>query len=177
MSRPRVALIGDAFVDVCVSGLERLPAWSEDRSCSGVRMVAGGSCGNTARQLASLTHGEFAVSFFTATGDDEAGALFRRTLLQEGLLIDVERTVQVLPSTPQSTCIVLSGPSDRAMISCYTSNERISTSVFGEQLPPPDGSRGWSALQGRPPRKVLHTRAALERVCQSPQHAPSVSQN
>ena len=57
----RVALIGDAFVDIQVSGLQRLPAWSEDRDCTGVQMLPGGSCANVARQLASLGRGELAA--------------------------------------------------------------------------------------------------------------------
>ncbi len=37
---------------------------------------------------------------------------------------------QVLPETPQSTCVVLSGPADRAMITCYASVHRLTIGPF-----------------------------------------------
>ena len=50
----RVALLGDAFVDVQVAGLQERPAWGRDVTCDAVALLPGGSCANTARHLASL---------------------------------------------------------------------------------------------------------------------------
>lgn len=142
-----IALLGDAFVDVQVDGLSQLPAWGVDRACSSVRMLAGGSCANTARQLASLGGGAAKVCFFSAVGDDEFGRFYRRELASEGALACAETTLVTLPGTPQSTCVVLSGPADRAMVSCYSSVGRMALSPFRECSPAlAGGSAPWRHL-------------------------------
>lgn len=122
MKRLRVAFIGDAFVDVQVSGVATLPSWGADASCDAVRLLPGGSCANAARHLGCLgsTQG-IDVSFYAGTGNDEFGRYFRSVVTSEG--ISNEETLCVLPF-PQSTCIILSGATDRAMVSCYSSVSR-----------------------------------------------------
>ena len=133
-SMKRAALIGDAFMDINLSGLTRLPQWGIDVPCAGVQLTVGGSCANTARQLASLARDECTTSFFSCLGNDDMGAHFKRALREEGLLADTEASLCVLPGVPQSCCTILAGASDRAMISCYSSNESVSISPFREAL-------------------------------------------
>ena len=125
-----VALVGDAFVDVQVGGVSQLPSWGADVSCSSVRLLPGGSCGNTARHLGSLGKGDLRASFFSCVGDDEAGAHYVRTLDTEGALRTPRDTLCILPSTPQSCCVILSGERDRAMCSCYETVHRVSMAQF-----------------------------------------------
>lgn len=131
---PRVALIGDAFMDINLAGLVRLPQWGIDVPCAGVQLTVGGSCANTARQLASIGRDNFQASFFSGVGDDSMGNSFRRALREEGLLVDVDTSLHVLKAVPQSCCTILAGPSDRAMISCYSSNHGFSLLPFREVL-------------------------------------------
>ena len=160
----RVALIGDAFVDFNLSGLQRLPAWGTDVPCAGVRMLPGGSCANTARQLGSLGGSSIAASFFGAVGDDDLGRFFIRALSEEGHVVGAESTLHRLAGVPQSCCTILAGPSDRAMISCYTSNERLTIEPFAAALAGSDGCEPWALfhLGGYFNTVGTHTSAMLD---------------
>lgn len=129
-----VAFLGDAFVDVQVAGVQALPGWGEDAEAQGVSLLPGGSCANAARHLASIAQDELSVSFCTSVGDDEFGKWFLARLKQEGLLAAPEKSVVVLAGVPQSTCIVLSGAADRAMVSCYSSNRMMQAEDFEATL-------------------------------------------
>ena len=123
--RFRVAFMGDAFVDVQVAGLSKLPAWGTDVSCEKVRLLPGGSCANAARHLGRLgTERGIIASFHAGVGNDEFGRHFRSVLAAEGHLEATAHTLHELPC-PQSTCVVLSGSHDRAMVSCYSSNGEL----------------------------------------------------
>ena len=130
----RVALLGDAFVDVQVGGVAILPSWGTDVSCSSVRLLPGGACGNTARQLGSLGAGETEVHFFSCVGGDEAGSHYVQTLEMEGILARPRQSLHVLSGVPQSCCVILSGSSDRAMCSCYETVHRVQIELFAEAL-------------------------------------------
>ena len=130
----RVAFIGDAFMDINLSGLARLPQWGIDVPCAGVRLTVGGSCANTARQLASLARDDLATHFFSCVGEDDMGKLFRRALSEEDLLVNPDSSLHVLPGVAQSCCTILAGPSDRAMISCYSSNDGVTIAPFCDAL-------------------------------------------
>lgn len=115
----KVACLGDSFVDVQVSGISKLPTWGTDTSCEMVRLLPGGSCANAARHLGCLgAHYNIEVLFYSGIGADEFGQYFRKRVTSEGISSD--ETLHVLPC-PQSTCVVLSGAMDRAMVSCYSS--------------------------------------------------------
>ena len=133
-SRRLVACLGDAFVDVQVAGVQALPGWGEDAECQGVSLLPGGSCANAARHLASIGREELCVSFFTCVGDDEFGRWFLSKLRDEGLLAAPDQSVIVRSGVPQSTCIVLSGAADRAMVSCYSSNRLMQAEDFEQPL-------------------------------------------
>lgn len=150
-----MALLGDIFVDLHADGVSGLPEWGEDRSASAVHLLPGGSCANTARQLASIAAG-FSVSLFSTLGDDELGRHFLRRVTEEALLHEPQSTLRLLPGVAQSCCLILSGvrrvpasagapataEADRAMVSCYSSTSRLSVSECSPAL-----SRGrWDVL-------------------------------
>ena len=123
-------MLGDTFVDVQVSGLRSLPSWGQDAECQGVVLLPGGSCANAARHLASIGREQLLVSFCSAVGDDDFGRYFLSRVRDEGLLVRPDESVVVLQKVPQSTCIVLSGQTDRAMVSCYSSNKLMRPDHF-----------------------------------------------
>ena len=133
-SMKAVAFLGDAFVDVQVAGVQTLPGWGEDAECQGVSLLPGGSCANAARHLASIGRDELSVCFCTCVGDDEFGRWFLQKLKDEALLSAPDKSVAVLAGVPQSTCVVLSGAADRAMVSCYSSNRMMRAEVFEPML-------------------------------------------
>ena len=59
---PTIVIIGDAIMDVQVSGLAHLPDWGKDRECQAVGLLPGGSAANVARQLGSIGAGECSVA-------------------------------------------------------------------------------------------------------------------
>lgn len=127
---PTVAIIGDTMVDIQVAGLQALPAWGADRDCRSVTMLPGGSAANVARQLGSIGIGRVRVALFSTVGSDESGRFFLRALEEENVVATPRETLVVLDDTPQSTCVILSGPEDRAMVTCYTSIHKIELSIF-----------------------------------------------
>jgi len=134
MATRRAALIGDAFVDVQVGGVGALPCWGTDVACSSVRLLPGGACGNTARQLGALGGCELEAFFYSCVGDDEPGRHYLRTLEAEDSLTSPSRTLRLLPGVPQSCCVILSGSEDRAMCSCYETVHRVTTGLFSAEL-------------------------------------------
>ena len=62
------------------------------------------------------------------------GRWFLSKLKDEGLLAAPDESVLVCAGVPQSTCVVLSGAVDRAMVSCYSSNRLMQAEAFEEQL-------------------------------------------
>ena len=134
MATRRAALIGDAFVDVQVGGVGALPCWGTDVACSSVRLLPGGACGNTARQLGALGGCELEAFFYSCVGDDEPGRHYLRTLEAEGSLTSPSCTLRLVPGVPQSCCVILSGSEDRAMCSCYETVHRVTTGLFSAEL-------------------------------------------
>ena len=126
-----IALVGDAFVDVQVGGVQGLPVWGADRACSSVRLLPGGSCANTARHLASLCGGRRKTVLVCAMGDDTLGKFYSEALAKEPQL---SLRLVTLPDAASSSCVILSGADDRAMLSCYSSNERLHAAAVVEAL-------------------------------------------
>ncbi len=158
----QVAFIGDAFVDVQISGVATLPSWGTDTACSSCEMLPGGSCASAARQLGSLGRSFLSAHFFSAIGDDECGRFFAQRLEEEGCTAAPRETLRVLAGCSQSTCVILSGASDRAMVSCYASNHRVDIGVLR------DAPRPWALLHigGYFSCVGLHTDECIERVVQ-----------
>jgi len=164
----RVALIGDAFVDVQINGVSSIPAWGGCSECSGVQILPGGSCCNVGRQLASISGGELEALFFSTVGDDDMGRFYTRALAGEGLLAELEHTLCVRAGVPQSTCVILAGQSDRAMIDAPGSNSCVSieSTGVGEAAEQQGGAQPWVLLHigGYFNCVGLHTEQTLELV-------------
>lgn len=65
----RIAVVGDAFVDILVPVGKEMPTFGSDTLArSAIQQTCGGSSCNTASQLASLSQGlGWKVQFFTGT--------------------------------------------------------------------------------------------------------------
>lgn len=121
-----IALIGDIYVDLLCKVTE-LPEWGEDRLASTTLLSPGGSTANSARFLGAL--GGVAVRLFAAVGDDAFGKHFLEQLAAECCVV-TDGSVAVLKGVPTSVCVVLSGPSDRAFVSCNSANSMLEPAML-----------------------------------------------
>ena len=127
---------GDAFVDVQTSAMSRLPIWGHDTRVDSVKILAGGSLCNVARRFGALVDSYPTSGFVTegiafekpvvqcVTGKDTLGQIQCNTLRDEGFT-DVSN-VLVDDVSSQATCIVMTGASDRAFVSCNSTNSKLS---------------------------------------------------
>jgi len=120
---PRVGIVGDFFVDIQAK-VATLPRWDTDVETPAIEVFAGGSAGNTARQLAVLGP---EVLFFSTCGDDTLGTAALSQLHAEQFNTT---HLKRLPGVASSSCIVLSGPADRSFISCYSSVNALSAELI-----------------------------------------------
>ena len=130
-----VVFLGDAFVDIQTSTIASLPAWGEDRPVASVSTFAGGCVCNTARRFGALRDsvGRPTPLLCCVTGGDFLGNWFRTILEEEGLV--GMYAVSALPKgEPQSTCIVLTGSSDRAFVSCNSSNPQLNPFIVKKSV-------------------------------------------
>lgn len=111
----KVNVLGDAFCDVVVHGIARLPAsFGVGELCEGVELCPGGSALNTAVHLSSLL-GRGRVTLFSALGGDEnhwASLLLCNHLGKHGVGFECVRK----PHSATGTCVVLSGCGDRSFL-------------------------------------------------------------
>ena len=119
--RARVSVLGDLFCDVVATNVAALPEWGGDARTDSVGMYAGGSAANVASHLRSLARSradgaDADVTLFAALGEtgDAVEHMLARHLREAGVELDAVR----VPGTTIGTCIVLSGASDRAFVSC-----------------------------------------------------------
>jgi len=108
-----VGVIGDFFVDIQAS-VPQLPSWDSDVETNAIELLPGGCAANTARQLSALID---RVTFFSTCSDDLLGTSTISLLRKQNF--DTNHMISV--PLPSSACIVLSGPSDRGFVSCYSS--------------------------------------------------------
>merc|ERR1719469_211037 len=114
---PHVGVIGELFIDI-QSKVSALPQWNTDIETNAVEVFPGGCAANTARQLATMVR---SVTLFSTHGDDLLGRAALDQMRSQGFDTSHIRKVPV----PSSVCVVLSGPADRAMVSCYSSIEQM----------------------------------------------------
>ncbi|CAK9069546.1 unnamed protein product [Durusdinium trenchii] len=124
--RPCVAVCGDIFMDI-MAPIKKLPVWDSDVEAESVKMVPGGSALNQGRQLHSLG---VPVRFVGAVGKDAIGHALLEQVSGQGFPTDSIKTFSNLPS---SVCIVLSGPADRAFVSCYSTTDAFTERDLQEQ--------------------------------------------
>uniref|UniRef100_A0A7S1EVJ5 Carbohydrate kinase PfkB domain-containing protein n=1 Tax=Noctiluca scintillans TaxID=2966 RepID=A0A7S1EVJ5_NOCSC len=116
-TRPRVAVVGDIFVDISAK-VHRLPEWDRDTEADYIEALPGGSALNQARQLHELG---VTVKFFGAVGEDAFGKMLLAHVEGQGFPTELVKVLQV----PSSICFVLSGPSDRGFVSCYSTTRAV----------------------------------------------------
>ncbi|KAH9256837.1 hypothetical protein BASA81_004950 [Batrachochytrium salamandrivorans] len=110
-------ILGDAFCDVVVHGIAKLPAsFGVGELCDGVVLSPGGSAFNTAIHLSSLLAGEVnQVTLFSALGEDVnhwASVLLCNHLGKHGVRFECVRK----PQSATGICVVLSGCGDRSFL-------------------------------------------------------------
>jgi sugar/nucleoside kinase (ribokinase family) len=107
MARVRIAVIGDAFVDVVAGTIapDQLPKWGGDTEVfRPIELQPGGSALNTATHLAA--HGDaVAVTLHTVVGADAFGDVLRKHLADRNVALSSPS----LEGVPTGVCIVLSG--------------------------------------------------------------------
>jgi len=108
----KIVCLGDAFCDVLVANVAKLPSWGQDASCDAISFEAGGSALNTAVHLKSLKP-DWTVEFFGCIGDDVGGNLVSQHCAKHR--VGMNATTRKDMAT--GTCIVLSGSADRAFVS------------------------------------------------------------
>ncbi|HEY1963929.1 MAG TPA: carbohydrate kinase family protein [Acidobacteriaceae bacterium] len=104
-----VLVVGELNVDIVLSGLASPPVLGGEVLAQGMSMVLGSASAIFASGVARLGH---PVGFVGKTGDDDFGRFCRDALLHAG--ISTERLL--LSSQPTGATIVLSTPSDRALV-------------------------------------------------------------
>ena len=130
-------IIGDVFIDVQANNVTKLPRWNSDTQASSIEILPGGSAANTARQLHALIDPSQVakpcvseVKFISTIGNDYFGKLFKQICIKEELKFHLEEI-----NGPTSVCMCLSGPSDRAFVSCYSSTDAFKVDQFYNQIP------------------------------------------
>ena len=123
--RRTIAILGDIFMDIVASRVNALPSWGGDCVVDNVTSCLGGSAANTARHLASLNDGSaWDVYLLGAVGLDANGKEALRVVNESGLMKwNGDDAVATVEGHSTGTCIVLSGDSDRAFVSCNGAND------------------------------------------------------
>lgn len=115
----RCSVIGDVFVDV-MAKVRTLPVWDADVEADFVKVLPGGSALNIARHLHALGTD---VRFQGPIGGDSFGKMLLTHVSEQGFPTGYFKTFADLPT---SACLILSGPQDRAMASCYSTTAALS---------------------------------------------------
>ncbi len=110
MATPPVLVVGDANVDLIVTGDVRPRFGQREQLLTTADLVLGGSAAIVACGLAKL---DVVVELVAVVGDDPLGDFVRRRLRAAG--VDVEGLV-VHPTTPTGLSIILAADSDRAIL-------------------------------------------------------------
>jgi sugar/nucleoside kinase (ribokinase family) len=103
-------VVGDANVDIILSGLPALPILGQELEAAGSTVLPGGSCANCAAWLAGLGAD---VAFWGKVGRDMFGEFVLRAMWDRG--IDVGKVVQD-GDTPTGVCVALTYPVERALL-------------------------------------------------------------
>ncbi|MCZ7553060.1 MAG: hypothetical protein B6D39_00195 [Anaerolineae bacterium UTCFX2] len=111
----RFLVVGDANVDIIVSGISGFPVLGQELSCESFSMHPGGSSANCANCLAGLGAD---VTFWGKIGADALGDFILHELQQRH--IDTGHVIQD-PSIHTGACVALSYSTDRALISYLAS--------------------------------------------------------
>ncbi len=103
-------VVGDANVDIILSGLPALPVLGQELEAAGSTVLPGGSCANCAVWLAGLGA---EVAFWGKVGRDMFGDFVIRAMGERG--IEVGKVVRD-GDTPTGVCVALTYPVERALM-------------------------------------------------------------
>jgi len=115
---------GDIFIDV-MAKIQDLPKWDADTEAKVIQVLPGGSALNQARNLHGLG---VDVRFLGSLGNDDFGKMLKQHCSSQGFPMDWVKTFD----KPSSVCMVLSGPADRAFVSCYSTTEAYTSKDMEE---------------------------------------------
>jgi len=121
----RIAVVGDAFVDILVPVGKEMPAFGSDTLArSAIQQTCGGSSCNTASQLASLSQGlGWKVQFFTAIGNDGWKEVIQKQSQRAGFSLHPI----IFDEIKTGVCVVLSGSQDRGFVTYNGAMEHFRT--------------------------------------------------
>ena len=125
-----INILGDIFCDIAALGLKDMPKWGGDVFGS-IKILPGGSGLNSTRHAANyarLSGKSVSNVLFSACGDDTWGNMCRESLNQPLIVSRV-----VTSSYATASCLVLSGPSDRAFVTDKGCLAYMSATWFDEQ--------------------------------------------
>jgi sugar/nucleoside kinase (ribokinase family) len=103
-------VVGDANVDIILSGLPALPVLGQEMEAAGSTVLLGGSCANCAVWLAGLGAD---VAFWGKVGRDMFGDFVIRAMRERG--VEVGKVVRD-GDMPTGVCVALTYPVERALM-------------------------------------------------------------
>mmetsp|Transcript_7928 Transcript_7928/g.10449 ORF Transcript_7928/g.10449 Transcript_7928/m.10449 type:complete len:372 (-) Transcript_7928:122-1237(-) len=124
----RISVVGDAFADILVGPIDKLPEWGQDTLVKNpIEIMAGGCALNTAVQMAALQglpwrcHSNGVLvrppsvdfTFHSSIGADSFGSILLSRLFQAGVKPSLPK---VQKGKASGACLVLTGAKDRAFV-------------------------------------------------------------
>jgi len=123
----RIAVLGDAFVDVVAANVTNLPTWAQSELCESMSMHTGGSSGNTVSHIAQFVQSLKSAQpglrqpfYITNVGEDEFGKFFKAKLAARG--VDIEGVISH-SDVSTGACVVLSKGNGRTFMSSLGANQ------------------------------------------------------
>lgn len=112
----QINVLGDAFCDVVVHGLQNIPTFGNGELCDGVLLSPGGSAFNTAIHLANLHSTQTKVTLFSALGANTESNWGSKILRKHLHAFNVNFACTEIANCSTGVCVVLSGRGDRAFL-------------------------------------------------------------
>ncbi|MES1919960.1 hypothetical protein MHBO_001702, partial [Bonamia ostreae] len=108
----KIAVLGDICTDIQTGPLNTLPTWNRGRKADTIKLMIGGSAGNTARYLGALGK---QTRLFSVLGDDDVSRLNVLKLKEENL-VSIDGSVVQKENDFAPIAIVLFGMNKRQFI-------------------------------------------------------------
>jgi len=127
---PKIAVLGDTFIDIQTGPLKQMPTWNCDLRAETVKLMLGGSAANTARLLGLFGS---KTRLFSSLGDDDVSTMQVQKLRSEKL-VETENSLLQIKNTSAPTAIVLFGENNRGFISNRGSLESYSVLDINKKI-------------------------------------------
>ena len=121
-----VVVVGDFFIDIVMSGFERLPRLGEEGFAKTLRTEVGGGAAITSSGLARLGVN---VAVLGVVGKEDGMWIVRR-LVDAGVNASA---LEIHPSEPSGHTVSVSNPQDRAFFTYYGANEQLPSLIREEE--------------------------------------------